>query len=82
MPNPILDDLRAAVTRNTEVDQSAIVLINGIAGKVEAAVTAALANGATEAELAPIVEVVAAFRASNEELAAAVAAGTTAARNR
>lgn len=79
MPNPVLEELRAAVERNKEVDESAVLLINGIASKIEAAVAAAIANGATAAELAPVTEQVASLRASNQALADAVAANTVAA---
>lgn len=35
-----LDDLRAAVARETEVDESAIVLLNGLKAKLDAAIAA------------------------------------------
>jgi hypothetical protein len=76
MPNPVLEDLRLAVEKNNEVDQSAIALLNGIAARIQAAIDAALANGATEAELQPVVAEVAALKASTDALAAAVAANT------
>lgn len=64
-----LDDLTAAVTENTSVDQSAIVLLNDIAARLEAAQNdpAAVAQLATD------------IRSSSTELAAAVAANTPAA---
>jgi len=34
MPGPELDALTAEVTRNTDVDASAIALINGLAAKI------------------------------------------------
>lgn len=74
MPNPVLDALKAEVSETTGIIASAIVLINGIGARVQAAVDAALANGATEAELAPLTDVVAELNASSEGLAAAVAA--------
>lgn len=77
MPNPVLDALKAAVTRETEVVQSAVTLINGIAARVQAAVDAALANGATEAELQPVQDEVNTMKANADALAAAVAANTT-----
>lgn len=78
MPNPVFQELSDAVARNSEVDQSAIELINGIAERIETAVDAAVANGATEQELQPVIEEVNALRASNEQLAQSVAANTIA----
>ncbi len=72
----MLDDLKAAVTRETEVIASAVTLINGFAARVQAAVDAALANGATEAELKPVQDEVNAMKANADALAAAVAANT------
>lgn len=76
MPNPVLDALKAAVTRESEVVQSAVVLINGIAARVQAAVDAAIANGATAGELAPVQDEVNTMKANADALAAAVAANT------
>lgn len=76
MANPVLDDLRTSVERTTTVVASAVELINGIAARVQAAVDAALANGATAAELQPVTDEVTALNASADALAAAVAANT------
>jgi hypothetical protein len=76
MPNPVLDALKAAVERETAVVASAVTLINGIAARVQAAVDAALANGATAAELAPVQDEVNAMVANADALAAAVQANT------
>jgi len=76
MPNPVLDDLKAAVERETQVVASAVSLINGIAARVQAAVDAALANGATAAELQPVQDEVNTMKANADALAAAVAANT------
>lgn len=75
----LLDSLQAAVTRTTDVEQSAVVFINGIAARIAAAVTAALANGATAEQLAPVSDEVAALNAKADELAAAIVANTPAA---
>jgi hypothetical protein len=64
-----LDDLTAQVTANTDQIASAITLINGIAGRIEAAGTDPVKLKALTAEL----------RAKDDELAAAVAANTPAA---
>jgi len=76
MPSPILDALAAAIAKVTTVEDSAIVLINGIAARVQAAVDAALAGGATAAELAPVQAEVDALNAKADELSAAVIANT------
>lgn len=76
---PILVDLAAEVTRNTDVTASALALITGFAARQQAAIDAALANGATAAELAPVQAEVDALKASDDALAAAVAANTPAA---
>jgi hypothetical protein len=76
MSAPILADLAAAVERSKTVTASAVALINGIAARIQAAVDAAIANGATAAELAPITDEVAALTSDSDSLAAAVLANT------
>lgn len=75
----LLADLAAQVAATTEIETSAVTLINGIAARVQAAVDAAIANGATEAQLAPVVAEVAALKSSGQALADAIAANTPAA---
>jgi len=79
MANVTLDALKAEVARVKDVDDSAVALINGIAARISAAVTAAIANGATAEELAPVTDEVAALKSNNDALAAAVSANTPAA---
>lgn len=79
MPNPVLEELRLEAERDVEVMSSAETLINGIAGRIQAAIDAALANGATAEQLAPVTAEVAALNAGATSLAAAVAANTVAA---
>lgn len=76
MAAQVLADLQAAVTRNTDVVNSAVILINGIAARIQAAVDKALENGATAEELAPVTAEVAALNAGADALAAAVNANT------
>lgn len=76
MTNPVLSDLQAAVNRNTDVIASAVTLINGIASRIQTAIDAALANGATAEELAPVTAEVAALNSNADALAAAVQANT------
>jgi hypothetical protein len=75
----VLDDLKTAVDKTTTVEASAVTLINGFAARVQAAVDAAIANGATAEQLAPVTEEVAAMNAGADALAAAVATNTPAA---
>lgn len=74
--NPVLDQLKAQVTKNTEVEASAVTLINGIAARIQTAVDAAIANGATAAELAPVTDEIKALSDSATALGDAVAANT------
>ena len=79
MASPILAALEAQVTQTTTVMASAVALINGIAARVQAAVDAALKNGASEAEMAPVQAEVDALTASTTDLANAISANTPAA---
>ncbi len=80
MPVPqSLTDLDAAVTKATTVDTAAALLIRGFASRTQAAIDAALANGATEAQLAPVQAEVNALNAGADDLSAAVAENTAAA---
>jgi hypothetical protein len=76
MPNPVLDALKSAVERETQVVTSAVTLINGIAARVQAAVDAAIANGATAEELQPVQDEVNTMTANADALASAVQANT------
>lgn len=78
MASQILADLQAQVAKNTEVEASATVLINGLAGRIQAAVDKALANGATAEELAPVTDEINALKTGADALAEAVAANTDA----
>ncbi len=78
MANPVLDTLKAQVDATVGVEASAVAALNGVAARIQAAVDAALANGATEAELAPVQAEVDALKASADALAAAVASNPTA----
>jgi hypothetical protein len=79
MPSQILVDLEKAVTNAQTVEASAATLIRGIAGRIQAAVDAALANGATAAELAPVQAEADALNASSGDLTAAMVENTPAA---
>ncbi len=76
MANSVLQKLADQVAVNTQVEASAKLLIDGFGARLQSAVDAALANGATEAELAPVQAEVDALTASSADLAASVAANT------
>ncbi len=74
MPNPVLADLTKSVTDAEGAMESAVVLISGVQARIDAAVQAALSNGATAAELAPLSQLSSDLAAETQKLAAAVAA--------
>ena len=74
MANPTLDNLAAAVTKIEGVADSAIALINGIAARIQAAVDAAIAGGASAADFAPGQAEEDGLNAKADALAAPVAA--------
>lgn len=76
MPNPILAALETEVAEATTVMASAVALISGFAARVQTAIDAALENGATAAELAPVQAEIDALNAAGEALAAAIVANT------
>lgn len=76
--NPTIDALVTQVETDQTVIGSAVTLINGIAGMITAAVNAALAGGATAAQLAPLTDLTSSLAATDTTLAAAVAANTPA----
>ena len=79
MANPSLADLTAEIQKATTVEASATALISGIADRIAAAVAAAIANGATAAELAPVADLGKTLDAQSDALQAAVTANTPAA---
>lgn len=79
MPEETLTILRAEIARNKEVDASAIVLLNGIVARIDAAVAAAIAGGATAAQVAEMKALGVSLAADTDALAAAVVANTPAA---
>lgn len=76
MVNPILQELATEVAKNVEVEAGAVVLINGFAARMDAAVEAAVANGATAEQLASIRNEISVMKVSRDALAAAIAANT------
>lgn len=76
--NPTIDALIAQVDQDQTVIGSAVTLINGIAAQITAAVNAALAGGATAAQLAPLTDLTTSLAAADQALATAVANNTPA----
>jgi len=77
-----LDDQISALTEqvkaNTDVENSALVLIQGFSARLAAAVAAAQAAGATPAQLQALTDLGTAIKSSDDTLAAAVVANTPA----
>jgi hypothetical protein len=78
MANPTLANLAAAVTKMVDTAASAKVVLDGIGARIQAAIDAAIANGATAAELAPVQDEADALSASADSLAASIAANSSA----
>ncbi len=72
----IIDELEAQVTKNRTVEGSAKDLINGFAARLQAGIDAALAGGATQAQVAVLQADSDALKASADDLSAAVVANT------
>lgn len=68
----ILVDLDAQVTATTGVMASAALALRGVAARIQAAVDAAIAGGATAADLAPVQAEVDALKAGADDLAKAI----------
>jgi hypothetical protein len=71
-----IDNLATDVAACVTVMGSAAILINGIQGQIQAGIQAALAGGATAAQLSVLNQVDANLTAGSQSLAAAVAANT------
>ena len=74
--NPVIDTTIAEMTNATTVEDSAITFINGVPQMIQDAVTKALANGATQEQLAPLTDLGAALQAKSDALQAALTANT------
>ena len=74
----VLTDLTDTVTTTVGVMESATVLIQGFQQREADAIKAALANGATAEQLAPLQALNDELKAKDAELAAAVAANAPA----
>ena len=75
------DALAAQVKANTDAEAAAVVVLNGVAARIDAAVAAALAAnpGITAAQLQGITDEATSLKGSAADLAAATVANTPAA---
>lgn len=73
MPNPVIAALQAQAAANISAEQAAVAFIQSVPQKIADAVAAAIGNGATEAELAPLTQLVADLRTSSDAVTAALA---------
>ena len=71
--------LTAEVTAADTVIDSATTFIQGVAAQITAAVAAAIADGATAAQLQPLSDLGTTLQAKSQALANAIVAGTPAA---
>ena len=76
MANPIVDAAIAQMTSTDTVLDSAIVYVNAVPKAIQAAVDAALAGGATAADLKPVSDLVTVMQGKSDALVAAIAANT------
>jgi hypothetical protein len=74
-----LTDVATKVAAEGGVIDSAAALLNGIQGRIDAAVAAALAAGATQTQLQAVTDLSTGIGNKTDELSAAVLAGTPAA---
>jgi len=68
--------LSAQVTKARTVEESAELLIRGISQRIADAVAAALANGATQAQIQPVADLGTALDAETDKLNDAITANT------
>lgn len=74
MASPIIAPLITELTETRGVLQSATLYVQSVPGLVQTAIEAALVNGATEAELAPLIELQAGLDNDGNALVAAIQA--------
>lgn len=72
--NTAIDALAAQAAANESAEDSAVIVLNGIAQRITDAVNAAIAGGATAAQLAAVTQVATDLKTHGDALAAAVAA--------
>jgi hypothetical protein len=72
--NPTIDAALVQIANSIDVEASAVTFANNVPGWITAAVNAALANGATAAQLAPVTQLAATLKTNADALAAAITA--------
>lgn len=77
--NPSIDAFIAQVEATNTVLDSCKAFIDGEAARITAAVTAAIGNGATAAQLQPVTDEITMLKAKSDAVAAALVANTPAA---
>jgi hypothetical protein len=76
MPNQAITDLTDEITEANTILDSAMVYVNGVPALIDAAVQAAIANGATAAELSPVRALGADLKTKAEAIRDAIVANT------
>lgn len=76
MPNPALGNLEADITEARTVVKGATILVEGFQERLDKAVEAAIANGATAEQLQPLSDLSDGLEADVKVLAAAVQKNT------
>ncbi len=76
MPNQAIVDLTDEITEAESVIDGAVIFVNGVPDLIAAAVKAAIANGATAAELAPVTALGVDLKAKAQALKDALVANT------
>lgn len=76
MPNPTVQSTIDAITNANSVDDSVLAYVTGVPALISAAVAAAIANGATADELAPLTQLSTDLTSKTAAIQAAIAANT------
>jgi hypothetical protein len=76
MPNQAITDLTDEITEANTILDGAVIFINGVPALIDTAVQAAIANGATAAELSPVRALGADLKTKAEALRDALVANT------
>jgi hypothetical protein len=79
MANQALTDLISEVNRTTTLDDSILAFLQGVPGLIQTAVDAAMANGASAAELQPLTQLKTDLSSKNDLIVAAMSTNTPAA---
>ena len=74
--NTAIDSLASQAAANESAEDSAVIVLQGLQARIDAAVQAALAGGATAEQLAAVTQISTDLKTHGDALAAAVAANT------